>query len=138
MSVPSPGISEKFSAGGSRVFGIDRAPDPGEVEVEEPKGMAMGGLPAAYLDAWARLQCQRPAQIAEATWRQAIDDAGRFLDQLVRRVPMDPWRAFRRSARWQAGGTHLVHPVVGHEPVLPVLRPHSETTGWRHLGDHLT
>jgi hypothetical protein len=82
LSVPSPGISEKFSAGGSRVFGIDRAPDPGEVEVEEPKGMAMGGLPAAYLDAWARLQCQRPAQIAEATWRQAIDDAGRFLDQL--------------------------------------------------------
>ena len=23
--------------------------------------------------------------------------------------------------------------VVGHEPVLSVLRPHSETTGWRHL-----
>lgn len=27
--------------------------------------------------------------------------------------------------------------VVGHEPVLSVLRPHSETTGGRYLGDHL-
>jgi hypothetical protein len=57
--------------------------DPDQVELEERKGMAMAAcVPERYLDAWARLQCQRPAQIAEAVWRQAIDDAGRFLDQM--------------------------------------------------------
>jgi len=41
----------------------------------------MGGVPAAYADAWARLQIQKPMRVSDAEWRQAIDDAGRFLDQ---------------------------------------------------------
>ena len=41
----------------------------------------MGGVPAAYLDAWARLQCQKPMRVSDAEWRQAIGDVGRFLDQ---------------------------------------------------------
>jgi hypothetical protein len=43
-SVPSSGISEKFSAGGSRVSGI-----------EERNAVATGRVPEPYLDAWARL-----------------------------------------------------------------------------------
>ena len=43
--------------------------------------MAMDSVPERYLDAWARLQCQKPTRVSDAEWRQAIDDAGRFLDQ---------------------------------------------------------
>jgi hypothetical protein len=42
--------------------------------------MAIGSVPERYLDAWARLQCQRPIGIDEPRWRQAIEDAGLFLD----------------------------------------------------------
>jgi hypothetical protein len=56
-------------------------PDPDEAELEEREGMAIGGVPEPYLDAWARLQCQKPPRVSDAEWRQAIDDAGRFLDQ---------------------------------------------------------
>jgi hypothetical protein len=42
---------------------IHSAPDTDlEVEIEERKGMAAGGVPEPYLDAWARLQCQRPGR----------------------------------------------------------------------------
>jgi hypothetical protein len=50
-------------------------------ELQERKAMAVGGVPDRFLDAWARLQCQRPEGVTEQTWRQAIDDTGRFLDQ---------------------------------------------------------
>src|SRR3984893_11124532 len=64
-----------------RLEGGIAPPEPDEAEIEERKGMAMGGVPTAYLDAWARLQCQKPMRVSDAEWRQAIDDAGRFLDQ---------------------------------------------------------
>jgi len=38
-------------------------------------------VPEPYLDAWARLQVQKPVHVTVEQWRQAIDDAGRFLDQ---------------------------------------------------------
>jgi|GEM_PF-4313972 len=41
----------------------------------------MCSVPEPYLDAWARLQCQKPAHVTVEQWRQAIDQAGRFLDQ---------------------------------------------------------
>ena len=40
----------------------------------------MGGVPAAYADAWARPQIQKPMRVSDAEWRQAIGYAGRFLD----------------------------------------------------------
>jgi hypothetical protein len=55
--------------------------EPSDVEIEERKAMAMGGVAEAFLDAWARLQLQWPYAMPEAHWQQAIDDAGRFLDQ---------------------------------------------------------
>jgi hypothetical protein len=64
-----------------RLEGGIAPPEPDEAEIEERKGMAMGGVPAAYADAWARLQIQKPMRVSDAEWRQAIDDADRFLDQ---------------------------------------------------------
>lgn len=39
-----------------------------------------GGVPRAYCDAWARLQCQKPLRVSDSEWRVALDDGGRFLD----------------------------------------------------------
>lgn len=48
--------------------------------IEERAGLAADGVPAVYLDAWARLNHQQPFDVSEAEWRQALDDGGRFLD----------------------------------------------------------
>src|ERR1700730_13027910 len=37
-------------------------------EIEERVALAAGGAPQPYLDAWARLQCQRPMRVADAPW----------------------------------------------------------------------
>ncbi len=51
-----------------------------DVDIEERAGLAADRVPAAYLDAWARLNHQRPFDVSEAQWRLALDDGGRFLD----------------------------------------------------------
>jgi hypothetical protein len=33
--------------------------------------MAMGSVPERYLDAWARLQVQKPVAVSDGEWRQA-------------------------------------------------------------------
>jgi hypothetical protein len=106
LSVPSPGISEKFPARGSLVLGIRRPPDRQNLNAEnsgkhlphelsklskppfginsqpEPDEVEIEErVPEPYLDGWARLQCQKPMRVADAEWPLAIDDAGRFLDQ---------------------------------------------------------
>jgi hypothetical protein len=48
--------------------------------IEERTAFAADCVPACYLDAWALLQCQQPLSIDLNAWRQAIDDAGCFLD----------------------------------------------------------
>jgi hypothetical protein len=48
--------------------------------IEERAALAADSVPACYLDAWARFQCQRSPYAPEAAWQRAIDDAGRFLD----------------------------------------------------------
>ena len=53
--------------------------------------MAMGGVPEAYLDAWAYLQVRKPMQVSDERWRQAINDAGRFLDA---------WGALAAGFQW--------------------------------------
>jgi len=48
--------------------------------IEERAGLAADRVPAAYLDAWARLDHQKPFDVTEAQWWQAVHDGGRFLD----------------------------------------------------------
>ena len=56
----------------------DEAPD--LAEIEERAGLASDTVPALYLDAWARLNCQKPTRVSEAEWRLALNDGGLFLD----------------------------------------------------------
>jgi hypothetical protein len=77
--------------GVARLVAVLTEPDP--VELEERKGMAMDRVPEAYLDAWAQLQVQKPVAVPDAEWRQAIDDAGRFLDQWGTRAVEFQWTA---------------------------------------------
>ena len=93
------------------------APDPDEVEIEEHKAMAMGGVPEPYLDGWARLQIQKPLTVSDAQWRLAINDAVLFLDE---------WGSMALEFQWTAadifdvpradGATGLVWFIKG-EPV---------------------
>ena len=52
--------------------------------IEERAALAADCVPACYLDAWARLQCQRPLSVADAEWRLAINDAGAVSRRLGR------------------------------------------------------
>ncbi|HEY8007435.1 MAG TPA: hypothetical protein VIE66_11710 [Methylocella sp.] len=56
-------------------------PEPDEAELGERKGVAAGSVPEPYLDAWVRLQCQKPMRVPDAEVRRALNDTGRFLDQ---------------------------------------------------------
>ena len=51
-----------------------------EAAIEERAGLAADRVPPVYLDAWARLNCQKPACVSEDEWRLALDDGGHFLD----------------------------------------------------------
>jgi hypothetical protein len=55
---------------------------------------AMDTVPKRYLAAWGQFQCQCPAGVTEQTWRQAIDDAGRFIAQ---------WGKLADSFGWSPG-----------------------------------
>jgi hypothetical protein len=92
--LPKPPFVSFGSDRGRHVSGIDKRPEPDPAELEERKAMAMGGVPDRLLDAWARLQCQRPEDLTEQAWRQAIDDAGRFLD---------PWGSLAVQFGWTPG-----------------------------------
>jgi hypothetical protein len=48
--------------------------------IEERAGLAADRVPIVYLDAWARLNCRKPARASDAEWRCALDDGGQFLD----------------------------------------------------------
>lgn len=65
-----------------------------EAAIEERAGLAADRVPALYLDAWARLNCQKPISVSEADWRLALDDGGRFLNS---------WGADAATMQWTAG-----------------------------------
>ena len=62
--------------------------------IEERAGLAADSVPACYLDAWARLNHQKPARVSEPEWRLVLDEGGRFLDA---------WGAEAATMRWTAG-----------------------------------
>jgi hypothetical protein len=59
--------------------------------VEERAALAADRVPAIYLDAWARLNCDKPLRMSEAEWRLALDEGGRFLDAWGERVAEVGW-----------------------------------------------
>ena len=59
---------------------VTAVPESDEAAIEERAGLAADRVPPVYLDAWARLNCQKPASVSETEWRLALDDGGRFLD----------------------------------------------------------
>ena len=62
--------------------------------IEERAALAADSVPSCYLDAWARLNHQKPARVSEPEWRLALDEGGRFLDA---------WGAEAATMRWTAG-----------------------------------
>ena len=100
---PIPYELPKLPKGGFDSFGSyrgrgfsrnDGPPDPDEAEIEERKGMAAESVPEPYLDAFARLQCQKLITVLDNEQRQAINDAGRFLDA---------WGALAGEFQWSPG-----------------------------------
>ena len=72
----------------------DGLPNPYEPEIDERMGMAAESVPEPYLDAFARLQCQKLIAVSDDGQRQAINDAGRFLDA---------WGALAAEFQWTPG-----------------------------------
>jgi hypothetical protein len=56
-------------------------PDPFDVAERTAIAIELGRVPPAYADAWAAFQTRNPGHVSEAEWFQAVDDAGRFLDE---------------------------------------------------------
>ncbi len=73
--------------------------EPDADAIEERAALAADRVPGCYLDAWARLQCQRPHSVAAAEWRLAVNDAGLFLDA---------WGADAAAMGWSAGALYDV------------------------------
>jgi hypothetical protein len=95
---PSPELLAKLREHKGEIVALLRktalSPEPAEAEVEYRKGMASGGVPEAYLDAWARLQVQKPETVSDAEWRRAVNDAGLFLDA---------WGGLALESQWTPG-----------------------------------
>ena len=62
--------------------------------IEERAAIISETCPAPYADTFARLNNQKPLAVSDADWRQAFDDAGRFLDT---------WGADAATLQWAAG-----------------------------------
>jgi hypothetical protein len=89
---PPAHIVEQLRRHKAEIVALLSEPDSAELEVR--KGMASNSAPVRYLDAWAAFQLQCPGGVKEQTWRQAIDDAGRFLAQ---------WDKLAESFGWKPG-----------------------------------
>ena len=77
--------------------------------IEERAGLAADSVPAVYLDAWARLNCQRPEGVTEADWVRALEDGGRLLDGFGHEAAEVGWTTVelfdvRRGLVWRLNG----------------------------------
>jgi hypothetical protein len=81
--------------------------------IEERAALAADSVPACYLDAWARFQCQRPCQATE------IDGAGRFLDAWGCEAMEAGWTPgelldVKTGLVWRLAGQHIEAVGAGH------------------------
>ena len=84
-----------------------------QAAIEERAGLAADCVPPVYLDAWARLNCQKPFAVSEAEWRLALDDGGRFLDAWgcdAAEMGWTPGELFdvKRGLAWELAGRRVV------------------------------
>lgn len=103
LSVPPPSVSD-FSRGSS-------APERAAILEHD------SGLPRHYADAFADMQNHRPEVVTEERWRQAIDDAGRFLDQWGEKATAFGWPASDLFDHAEHGAHGLLWELDGR-PVL--------------------
>jgi hypothetical protein len=76
------------------IDGSSDLPEPDEDAIEERTALCADSVPPIYLDAWARLNHQKPDRILDGRWRQVLDDGGRFLDR---------WGSLAAQLDWTAG-----------------------------------
>jgi len=105
--------------------------------IQERAAMAANSVPLRYLDGWATLNHQKPAQVSDAAWRIALDDGGRFLDQWGSKAVDLDWRpgelfAVKAGLIWRLSG-ELVKVMCCDRALLAsglvILR--QETRGFR-------
>ena len=112
------------------------APDPDESEIEERKGMAADSVPEAYLDAWARLQCQRP-RAPDDEWQLAINDAGGFLDAWGCMVAEFGWTSGELFDVPRGDGTSGLIWFLKGEPVRSLGPDHAVLGNGTHVFDRI-
>lgn len=81
-------------------------------EIEERAGLSADSVPAVYLDAWARLNHQKPEGVTQADWRRALDDGGCFLDGFGKAAAGLGWRPgelfdLGRGLVWRLNGKRV-------------------------------
>lgn len=85
LASPPPGTSAALSARKSSLFQVFHVfqVEHDEFAVAERAAIAVqdGKIPPAYADAWAVFQVRKPGHVSAAAWFQAVDNAGRFLDE---------------------------------------------------------
>jgi hypothetical protein len=90
VTAVTPDIDEKGNENKESASADAGGPDP--VAIEERAGLAADRVPRVYLDAWSRLNCQKPERVSEYQWRHALNDGGRFLDEWGREAAELGWR----------------------------------------------
>lgn len=88
----TPNLDEGGNANSEGEAVPDRTrPDDDKTPIDERAGLAADRVPPVYLDAWARLNCQKPARVSEFQWRLALDDGGCFLDAFGSEAAQSGW-----------------------------------------------
>jgi hypothetical protein len=108
--LPPPG-NEGNGPVSQPVAARSRRPIPPDYEVDQAEREAiaieLGGVPALYAAAFARLQAQPPAEFPRDRWHQFINDAGLFLDR---------WGTQAESLGWRS------EELFGLDPGAPMAR----------------
>jgi hypothetical protein len=102
---------------------VEAALDADEVNERTAIAIHEGGVPEVYAEAFAHLQTAQPIGIDHSRWLQAVDDAGRFLDQWGTEAERLQWTAddlFMKPVMMRAaiGNCGLCWVIGGRDVVL--------------------
>jgi hypothetical protein len=119
----TPNFEEGGNANSEGEAAADRTrPDDAGTAIEERAGLAADRVSPVYLDAWARLNHQKPFDVTEAQWRQAVGDGGLFLDARGSEAAETGWtpgELFDVTAGliWLLAGASVVAIGADHAPL---------------------